>query len=54
MLVANVAQFIAVNLHYFNAHSETKISREKYNLDLDLNTDRWRGSLPSMVFNNHQ
>ena len=50
MLVANVAQFVAVNLYYFNVHTETK-SSDKYNIALDLSQERWRGSLPSMVYN---
>ena len=52
-MVANVAQFVAVNLYYFNAHRENQ-SSEKYNIALDLSQERWGGSLPSMVFNNHQ
>ena len=52
MLVANVAEFVAVNLYYFNVHSESQRS-EKYNMALDLSQERWRGSLPSMVYNNH-
>ena len=53
MLVANVAQFVAVNLYYFHVNSELQNS-EKYNISLDLSQQRWRGSLPSMVYHNNQ
>merc|ERR1719221_459800 len=53
LLVANVAQFVSVNIYYFSVHRETQ-SDEKYNIDLDLSQERWRGSLPSMILSNHQ